>query len=167
MKSILFGLVAVLAAMPATAEMTVRVNDPDQIYQTKITDQNVAPIYFGEIGYIDQKQVPWRSVSAGKWSREVDPSMKKDSYSLEAKADYDLDGKQDTAKIYTNGQQTAVIVTFDEPNKAPVVAFKVDGVDPGMEITGKGNRFMVSIPDVGYTLLAMHKSKPVAVATSN
>lgn len=167
MKTMILALAALGLAAPAAAqEATVRVHSLDGAFDTKIDDRNAEPLYAGKVGYIDQVKNPWRTVSQGKWAREIDPALAKSNFSLSASADYDSDGKADTAQLYTNGQQIAVIVKFGAA-KPPLVIYKADGVAAGTELMGKGNRFLLSVPEVGYRVLALHKGKPVSVAVGD
>ena len=163
MKKVALISLMLLTASPALAEEGVVVHTLDSAYATKFTDKTAQAIYAGEIGYLDPAANPWRSVSQGKWDREIDPVLKKDNYSLSANADYDEDGTPDTAKVYTNGKQTAVIVTSGVAGKAPMVIYKADGIVAGLEVMGQGKRFLVNIPEIGYRVLGMYKGRPAVV----
>lgn len=157
MKSLLLIAMAMMASTPALAQDVVY--DIEDAYTNKYSDADVSPIYEGEIGYIDQVKVPWRTVSQGKWAREAAPEHQQASYDLTAQADYDADGKPDTARIYINGKQLAVIVTPGN-GKPPMAIYKTDGIFAGVEIYGKRNRFVMTVPESGYIIMLMHKGKP-------
>ena len=48
------------------------------------------------------------------------------------------------------------MVTFGA-GKRPIVIFKTDGIVAGLEEDGQSRRFLVSVPEIGYKLLALHK----------
>lgn len=159
MRTIIFAVIAIGTAALASAGVHTR----EGAFAIKITKVNAQKFYYGDIGLLDPVKSPWRPVTQAKWAREVDPTSRQNKYALAAKADYDGDGKTDTARIYTNSVQTAVMVTFGAA-KRPLVIFKTDGILAGLEVYGHGRRFLASVPEIGYLVLALYKGHPVSVA---
>ena len=158
--------VIAFAALVAVPTIVLSQYTPEGAYAMRPTLKNTEPIYTGKLGYVDRNKKPWRPVTQTEWRRGVlklDPTANKSRWRLDAKADYDGDGTLDTARLYTNGQQTAVIGTFGA-SKPPMVIFKDDGDDSGMELDGRGRRFLLSVPEVGYKILLMYRGRPAMMS---
>ena len=70
MNKVMLIALAALTATPAIAQ-TVS-HSLDAAYTMKVAPANLERIYNGKLGYVDQNQNPWRTISPGKWDREAD-----------------------------------------------------------------------------------------------
>lgn len=130
-------------------------------YATKKFPESEIEPFTGEgLVYYDQKARPWIAISPERWNNLIEPESRRDKWSLSAVVDYDADGKADTARLYGNGEQYAVIVKFGAIEKAPLVVLKTDGGLVGAQIYSSGTRITMDIPDLGHRVLMMHKGKP-------
>lgn len=161
-----FALVASFAS-PAVVQSQTYTITREGAFAMKANPKDIEAIYRGKFGRIDDKRSPWRPVTQSEWSRGVikmdTTAIKKFNWSLSATADYDGDGSLDTARLFTNGRQTAVIVSLGN-RKPPMVVFKKDSIDFGLELEGQGHRFLLSVPELGYKILFMHKGRPALMS---
>lgn len=124
--------------------------------------------YQGKLN-VDPSKDAWRPVTseAMRQATAQDAWLTKPRFSVTASVDFDGDGHNDTAQMFNNSRQGAVLVTFGGPNRrAPVVAYKVDRpFTGGEEIRAAGrNRILVTIPDVSEQLLFMDRSGPKVIS---
>lgn len=137
-----------IAASVGNAKLTSR---PEPIYRGRTT--------------VDPTRDPWIPITAQSMAKSVeDPALRRSSYMLTAKVDYDGDGVMDTAVLANNSTQGAVVVRFGAPGKRPMVVYKMDGRFTGaQEIVAAGrNRILLSFPGSSLAILSMEGGRPVA-----
>ncbi len=171
MKKIIIIAAAAFGIIPAMAvaqNSTAMGNEVQAIYAAQAKDladealSDAQGAYLGEIGTIDPAKDPWRVVTQEYMLKNTEnPNYRPDRFSIAVQVDYDGDGTMDTARMYTNSKQSAVVVKYGDSGRNEVI-YKQDGLfGEGQQIFAAGNRIALMTPDEGYVLMARQQGKPV------
>lgn len=171
MKTNIILAALTIASMPVAAlaqNSTAMGNEVQAIYAAQaqdLADERVTETqgaYLGEIGTIDPAKDPWRVVTQEYMLENTgNPNYRPDSFSIAVQVDYDGDGTMDTARMYTNSKQSAIVVKYGGSGRNEVV-YKQDGLfSEGQQIFAAGNRIALMTPDEGYVLMLRQQGKPV------
>lgn len=171
MKNIIIIAALMAGAAPVAAmaqDSTDMGNEVQAIYAAQAKDLANESIgetqgaYLGSIGTVDAAKDPWRVVTQEYMLQNTEnPNYRPDRFSIAVQVDYDGDGTMDTARMYTNSKQSAVVVKYGATGRNEVV-YKQDGqFGEGEQIFAAGNRIALMIPDQGYVLMMRQNDKPV------
>lgn len=139
------------------------INASKRINPVKINASDYEVPYNGKIGTIDASKDPWKPLTQKEMDANIEETFfKLDKYSISISVDYDLDGKPDTASIYNNSKQGAVIVTYASTGKSEVI-YKIDEImkgGPQIFPVGK-NHIMLNFPESNQLILSKINGKPM------
>jgi hypothetical protein len=105
----------------------------------------------------------WRPVTQQTMLSGTDyPKIRGYAYAVETPVDFDGDGVMDVARMVNSANEGAVIVTFGDKRKQPMIVFRSDrrfGNGEGLFAAGR-NRLLVNIPEARQHLLFLQGGTP-------
>jgi len=124
--------------------------------------------YRGSIGVVNAQADPWKVVTQAQMRETTDdPYFQLPNYSLGVAVDYDKDGKADTARMYNNSKQGAIIVTYSD-GRNEVIYKRDEPFAHAIQIFPVGkNRVILSFPEVSQVILEQVGGKPMVYYMGN